>query len=62
MPFSMSFYKYTKTTTFKVVVFGFIIPQSRETLRSWSIVFAIIDKMLTTKKFKDFFNNNAALL
>lgn len=27
-----------------------------------SIVFAIIDKMLTTKKFKDFFNNNAALL
>lgn len=62
MPFSMNFYKYTKTTTFKVVVFGFIIPQSRETLRSWSIVFAIIDKMLTTKKFKDFFNNNAALL
>lgn len=27
-----------------------------------SIVFAIIDKMLTTKKFKDFFNKNVAML
>ena len=27
-----------------------------------SIVFAIIDKMLTTKKFKDFFNKNVAAL
>ncbi|NIF05279.1 transcriptional regulator [Chryseobacterium sp. Tr-659] len=27
-----------------------------------STVFKIIDKMLTTKKFKDFFNKNAAAL
>jgi hypothetical protein len=27
-----------------------------------SIVFEIIDKMLTNKKFKDFFNNNLAAL
>jgi transcriptional regulator with XRE-family HTH domain len=27
-----------------------------------SIVFAIIDKMLTTKKFKDFFAKNVAML
>ena len=27
-----------------------------------SIVFKIIDKMLTTKKFKDFFNKNVAVL
>lgn len=27
-----------------------------------STVFKIIDKMLTTKKFKDFFNNNVAML
>ena len=27
-----------------------------------STVFKIIDKMLTTKKFKDFFNKNVAVL
>ena len=27
-----------------------------------STVFKIIDKMLTTKKFKDFFNKNVAML
>jgi len=48
-------------TTDQILNYENIIPQEI-TIEDKSMIFRMVDKMLTTEKFKDFFNKNVATL